>query len=88
MGRKKKVEESVENIIPMNEDAMNLPVEQCNNPVKKRIRTGSSLVNVREAPNGEVMFRIQNGTPILVDEIKDGWAKISGYVMVELIGDY
>ena len=72
--------ESVENIV------VDVPVKpSC---VKKRILSTSNLVNVREKPDGEVLFRIHNGAPIIVEETKNGWCKISGYVMEALIGDY
>lgn len=55
-------------------------------PTKMRIHSSSSLVNVRQSPNGDVLFRIANNTPVLVEEEKDGWCKITGYVMKELVG--
>lgn len=56
-------------------------------PVKKRIKSNSTLVNVRDGIEGEVLFRIQNGTPIVVEEDLGEWVKISGYVLKALVGD-
>lgn len=101
MPRKKKTETVEEKIEPMKEDAMNLPVEEKTEtkvdsfavssarrePVKKRINAPSNLVNVREAPDSQVMFRLQNGTPVLVEDYDEKWVKISGYVMKSLISE-
>lgn len=127
MGRRKKSEIVEEQVTPMKEDAMNVPVEEVNDevieesevasevkeevtepveespveevkedvveevkkfePVKKRIQSTSSLVNVREKPDGEVLFRVQNGTAVVVEDEVDGWCKITGYVMKELVGE-
>lgn len=127
MGRRKKFEIVEEQVTPMKEDAMNVPVEEVKDevieesevasevkeevtepveeapveevkeevveevkkfePVKKRIQSTSSLVNVREKPDGEVLFRVQNGTAIVVEDEVDGWCKITGYVMKELVGE-
>ena len=54
---------------------------------KKRINAPSNLVNVREAPDSEVMFRLQNGTPVLVEDYDEKWVKVSGFVMKSLIGE-
>lgn len=56
-------------------------------PVKKRIKSTSSLVNVRATPDGEVLFRIKNETPILVEKEEGEWVKVTGYVMKALVGE-
>ena len=98
MPRKKKevVEEAV---TPMSEDAMNPPVKEAKEevkkevkeevketkPVLKKIHTSATKVNVRDGANGNIVCQLPNGTPVLVEEEKDGWCKITGYVMAELI---
>jgi len=55
-------------------------------PVLKKIHTSATRVNVRDGANGNIVCQLPNGTPVLVEEEKDGWCKITGYVMAELIG--
>lgn len=69
---------------PVEEDA---PKPVASEPVFKKIQCGASLVNVRAEPDGEVLFTIRNLSKIKVDDEKDGWVKISGYVMKELVKD-
>jgi len=99
MPRKKK--EVVEEVAtPMSEDAMNPPVDEekeevkekvkeevkeTKKPVLKKIHTSATRVNVRDGANGNIVCQLPNGTPVLVEEEKDGWCKITGYVMAELI---
>lgn len=68
-------------------DPINDPIKVSSEPKKMRIKSTSSLVNVRENPDGEILFRIQNGTPIIVTEEVDGWCKIEGWVMKALVGE-
>lgn len=83
MPRKKKVEEvatPVKDETPM-EEAMNPPVEnQC-----KRISKAHSRVNIRDGAEGNVMFALSSGVKVLVEEEKDGWSKIVGYVRSDLL---
>ena len=62
-----------------------------NEPVFKKIQCSASLVNVRDNPNGDVLFTVRNLSRIRVEnEVEvDGvkWTKISGYVMSELVKD-
>ena len=100
MPRKKKSEEIVETVEPMKDDAMNPPVDEVKEkvkeevkeevketkkPVLKKIHTSATRVNVRDGANGNIVCQLPNGTPVLVEEEKDGWCKITGYVMAELI---
>ena len=108
MGRRKKIDVVAENPTPMENDALNLPVEEkteeaveeskqeviepvkedeIKSPVAKRVNSPSSLVNVRESPNGEILFRLNNGQKIMVEDEKDGWSKITAYIMTELVGE-
>ena len=68
-------------------DPRNDPIKISSEPKKMRIKSTSSLVNVRENPDGEILFRIQNGTPIIVTEEVEGWCKIEGWVMKALVGE-
>lgn len=63
------------------------PMEEKPAPVAKRLKSSSTLINVRESPNGEVLFRLNRGQKVMVEEEKDGWTKICAYVMTELIGE-
>lgn len=81
-------EKSVESENHLENNSENSPSSLSSEPVKMRIRSSSNLVNVRQEPNGEVLFRLQNGSPILVEPFDDKWVKISGYVMKELIGEF
>ena len=117
MGRKKKeiVEEFAENIKPLEEDALNLPVSDDEtvpvdsfsadsvvsdlivtenpseilevNPVMKKIHCSASAVNVRACAEGEILFTIKNLSKILVEDEKDGWVKITGYVKADLVSE-
>jgi hypothetical protein len=69
---------------PVEDDA---PKPVASEPVFKKIQCGASLVNVRAEPDGEVLFTIRNLSKIKVEDEKDGWVKISGYVMKELVKD-
>lgn len=77
------------------ENVVEAPVEEspvteapvASEPVFKKIQCGASLVNVRAEPDGEVLFTIRNLSKIKVEDEKDGWVKISGYVMKELVKD-
>ena len=69
---------------PVEEDA---PKPVTSEPVFKKIQCGASLVNVRAEPDGEVLFTIRNLSKIKVEDEQDGWVKISGYVMKELVKD-
>ena len=93
-----KVEEKVENSLEKVEDnvadailgAENVPVveekkEEKKAPVQKVVVTTASKVNVRKVPNGDVLFMINNGSQVMVEEEHDGWCKIVGYVMSELL---
>lgn len=62
------------------------PVVEKPAPVAKRLKSNSTLINVRESPNGEVLFRLNRGQKVIVEEEKDGWTKICAYVMTELVG--
>lgn len=55
-------------------------------PKKMRIHSNTNLVNVREKPDGEVLFRLQNGSPISVESEDGAWVKICGWVMKDLVG--
>ena len=61
-------------------------VKETKKPVLKKIHTSATKVNVRDGANGNIVCQLPNGTPVLVEEEKDGWCKITGYVMSELIG--
>lgn len=75
------VEETAPEIIP--EPTLEiLPSE----PKKMRIHSNTNLVNVRDNPDGEVLFRLQNGSPILVEEEHGKWVKVCGWVMKDLVG--
>lgn len=63
------------------------PMEEKPAPVAKRLKSSSTLINVRESPNGEVLFRLNRGQKVMVEEEKDGWTKICAYVMTELVGE-
>ena len=63
------------------------PTEEKPVPVAKRLKSNSTLINVRESPNGEVLFRLNRGQKVMVEEEKDGWTKICAYVMTELVGE-
>lgn len=54
---------------------------------KKIIRTSANYVNIRQEPNGEILFKIPNGSPILVEEDCGDWFKITGFVMKSLVSD-
>lgn len=56
-------------------------------PVFKKIQCGASLVNVREKPDGDVLFTIRNLSKVRVEGEENGWVKISGYVMADLVKD-
>lgn len=56
-------------------------------PIFKKIKSPSSAVNVRACANGEILFTIKNNSKIIVENEEDGWCKISGYVMAELVGE-
>ena len=77
------VEEPVEEAPVVDETPKALASE----PVFKKIQCGASLVNVRAEPDGEVLFTIRNLSKVKVEEEKDGWCKISGFVMAELVKD-
>lgn len=102
MPRKKNSENVNEVVKPMKDDAFNPPVEDIKTPIedekkvekkisekkgKKIISSSANLINVRTNPNGEVLFRLKTGTPVIVEEEKDGWCKIVGYVMTEFVKD-
>ena len=89
-----KVEEKVENSLEKVEDnvadailgAENIPVvEEKKEPVQKVVVTTASKVNVRKVPNGDVLFMINNGSQVMVEEEKNGWSKVTGYIMTELL---
>ena len=97
MGRRKK-EEIIENPAEMKEDALNLPISDeispelsvekvpdKISPVIKKVSCSASAVNVRDAENGNVMFTIKNNSKVIVEKEENGWCKISGYVMSELV---
>ena len=97
MGRRKK-EEIIENPVEMKEDAMNPPIQaelvgekneepvvEKNSPVFKKVSCNANYVNVRDGENGQVMFTIKNNSKIIVESEANGWCKISGYVMSELV---
>ena len=63
------------------------PTEEKPVLVAKRLKSNSTLINVRESPNGEVLFRLNRGQKVMVEEEKDGWTKICAYVMTELVGE-
>lgn len=114
MGRRKK-EFAPEAPIPMNDDALNVPVETVADNSSdeivaevaasieqpnvaeiepklaeispKKIYCSASRVNVRSKADGEVLYTIPNLSKVLVEEEKDGWCKIVGYVMSNLITD-
>lgn len=72
----------------------NEPVEEkteeaplASEPVFKKIQCGASLVNVRAEPEGEVLYTIRNLSKVRVEGEMDGWVKISGYVMADLVKD-
>lgn len=70
--------------------AENVPVveekkEEKKAPVQKVVVTTASKVNVRKVPNGDVLFMINNGSQVMVEEEKDGWSKVTGYIMTELL---
>lgn len=77
--------EDVQNNEPITEPVI-ARQEEIKNPVLKRVKSPSSLVNVRQSPNGEILFRLNNGAKIMVEEEKDGWSKITGYIMTDLVG--
>lgn len=54
---------------------------------KKIIRTSANFVNIRQEPNGEILFKIPNGSHILVEEDCGEWLKVTGYVMKSLVSD-
>ena len=54
-------------------------------PVMKKIQCSASAVNVRACADGEVLFTVKNLSKVLVEDEKDGWSKITGYVMTDLI---
>ncbi len=94
MPRKKKVEEVKEAVVPMSEDAMNPPVDTYTEeaaeetfvfPCRKKIVSPTSKVNVRDGVGGNVLFTLDKGTEVIVEEEKDGWCKITGYVMSDLV---
>lgn len=94
MGRRKKVEEAIENPVPMAEDAMNSPIEDTQEttapepfgfPCRKKIVSPTSKVNVRDGIGGNVLFTLDKGTEVIVEEEKEGWCKITGYVMSDLV---
>ena len=80
------VEEApVEENEPVEEKTEEAPL--ASEPVFKRIQCPVSLVNVRDKPDGEVMFIIRNNSKVIFEGEKDGWVKISGYVMADLVKD-
>ena len=79
------VESSVEENEPVEEKTEEAPL--ASEPVFKKIQCGASLVNVRAEPEGEVLFTIRNLSKVKFEEEKDGWVKISGYVMKDLVKD-
>ena len=119
MGRRKK-EITPEKPVEMINDAMNIPVEEANEPVlpsedpvealivdaeapsieepisatiepieikiaPKKISCTASRVNVREKPDGDVLYTIPNLSKVMVEKEENGWCKIVGYVMSELV---
>lgn len=78
------VAESLQDEEPVQEKT---PMEEKPAPVAKRLKSNSTLINVRESPNGEVLFRLNRGQKVMVEEEKDGWTKICAYVMTELVGE-
>ena len=82
-----KVEDNIADVIL---GAENVPVveekkEEKKAPVPKVVVTTASKVNVRKVPNGDVLFMINNGSQVMVEEEKDGWSKVTGYIMTELL---
>lgn len=91
-----KVESVVEDVpninVPVVEENEEEYVEEApkplaSEPVFKKIQCSASLVNVREKPDGDVMFTIRNLSKVRVEGEENGWVKISGYVMKELVKD-
>lgn len=86
-------ENVVEAPVEENEPVEEAPVEQdapkplASEPVFKKIQCGASLVNVRAEPEGEVLYTIRNLSKVRVEGEMDGWVKISGYVMADLVKD-
>lgn len=86
-------EAPVEEALVVEEPVVEAPVVEyapktlASEPVFKKIQCGASLVNVRAEPDGEVLFTIRNLSKVKVEEEKDGWCRISGYVMSELVKD-
>jgi len=86
-------ENVVESPVEENEPVEEASVEQdtpkplTSEPVFKKIQCGASLVNVRAEPEGEVLYTIRNLSKVRVDGEMDGWVKISGYVMADLVKD-
>ena len=79
------VEAPVEENEPVEKKTEEAPL--ASEPVFKKIQCGASLVNVRAEPEGEVLFTIRNLSKVKVEEEKNGWCKISGYVMKDLVKD-
>ncbi len=85
-------EEKIENISPAVEDSAPEKIPEITPEIlpseskKMRIHSNTNLVNVREKPDGEVLFRLQNGSPVVVEEEGDKWVKVCGWVMKDLIG--
>ena len=97
MGRRKK-EEIIENPKEMKEDAMNPPISSEISPevisenvdkknllVFKRVNCPTAFANVRDGENGEVMFTVKTNSKVIVENEANGWSKISGYIMTELL---
>lgn len=79
------VDEAKEEVKEEAKEKVKEEVKETKKPVLKKIHTYATRVNVRDGANGNIVCQLPNGTPVLVEEEKDGWCKITGYVMAELI---
>lgn len=79
------VDEAKEKVKEEVKEKVKEEVKETKKPVLKKIHTSATKVNVRDGANGNIVCQLPNGTPVLVEEEKDGWCKITGYVMSELI---
>lgn len=82
------IEEEVDEIKPSIDEPIVAEIEPKSAKITpKKIDCTASRVNVRSNPEGDILYTIPNLSKVLVEEEKDGWCKIVGYVMSELVRD-
>jgi len=99
MGRRKKEENIIENPVPMEDGAMNPPVEEekieektADSPKAStfmRVNSPTAKINCRAEADGEILFTIDNRSKVsILGEVElNGvkWTEIHGFVMSDLL---